>query len=65
MTLQMKETPDAVWSTLIAMDRWDPPTAPLAMPKQILTPPPGQLRRALGQVLLLLTLGRKSLRRAD
>lgn len=65
MTMQMKELPDAVSSTLIAMDRWDPPMAPLAMPKQVMTPEPGQFRRALGPILSLLTLGRKSLRRAD
>jgi len=64
MTMQMKQAPDAVAATLIEPDRMRPPMAPLAMPKQVLTPEPGQLRRALSQLQSRLTLGRQGLRRA-
>lgn len=64
MTIQVKLASDAVSVSLIEPDRMDPPMAPLAMPKQVLTPQPGQLRRALGQLQSRLTLGRQSLRRA-
>lgn len=65
MTMQMKQAPQVASATLIAPDRMTPPLAPLAMPKQVLTPPPGLLRRALAQVQARLTPGRQSLRRTS
>ena len=64
MTIQLKQAAVAVSATLIEPDRIGPPMAPLVMPKQVLTPRPGQLRRALRQMQSLLTLGRQGLRRA-
>lgn len=64
MTIQLKQAPDTVSATLIEPDRMGPPIAPLAMPKQVLTPRPGQLRRALRQMQSRLALGRQGLRRA-
>lgn len=65
MTMQMKQSPDVVTSTLIALDHMRPPIAPLAMPKQVLTPEPGQLRRAVSHLYARLKLGlaHQSLRR--
>lgn len=66
MTMQMKQSPDTVTSTLIELDHMRPPIAPLAMPKQVLAPQPGQLRRALSQLQVRLRMGlaHQSLRRA-
>lgn len=65
MTMQMIQAPDPASATLIEPDRIGPPMAPMAMPKQVLTARPGQLRRALGRIHSLLTLGRQNLHRAD
>jgi hypothetical protein len=64
MTIQMKQTPEPASAMLIKLDLVGPPVAPLAMPKQVLTPEPGQIRRALGQIQSWLGLGRNGLRRA-
>ena len=62
MTIQMKQAPDTGSAALIEMDSMSPPMAPMAMPKQVLTPEPGQLRGILGQMQSW--LGRSGLRRA-
>lgn len=64
MTIQMKQTPDTLSATLIELDRMGPPVAPLAMPKQVLTPEPGQVRRVLGQIHAWLQPGRNGVGRA-
>lgn len=62
MTIQMKQAPDTGSAAQIEMDSMSPPIAPMAMPKQVLTPEPGQLRGILGQMQSW--LGRSGLRRA-
>lgn len=62
MTIQMKHASDTGSAALIEMDSMSPPIAPMAMPKQVLTPEPGQLRGILGQMQSW--LGRSGLRRA-
>lgn len=62
MTIQTKQATDTGLAALIEMDNVSPPIAPMAMPKQVLTPEPGQLRGILGQMQSW--LGRSGLRRA-
>lgn len=64
MTMQMKQAPDTLAATLIELDRMAPPMAPIAMPKQVLTPPEGQVRHILKQIQSRLMPGRESTRRA-
>ena len=65
MTVQMPKVPDPVTSTPVRIDAIAPPLAPLAMPKQILTPEHGLLRRMFGALAARVMLMRHSLRRAD
>ena len=64
MTMQMNKMPEAVSATRFELTLMAPPKAPIQMPKQVLTPPPGQFMRALRQIQSRLTPGRESTRRA-
>jgi hypothetical protein len=63
MTMQMTQMPDALSATRIDFDAMDPPKAPLAMPKQVLTPEPGAFLRAVASIPSRLLPGRQGLRR--
>lgn len=65
VTVQMPKLPDAMLSTPVMRAQAEPPLAPLAMPKQILTPEPGMLRRAAAAVVARMLPKRAGLRRAD
>ena len=62
MMVQMQQAPDTLSAPLIEPESMALPIASMAMPKQVLTPEPGQLRGAFGQMQSW--LGRSGLRRA-
>jgi hypothetical protein len=65
VTVQMPKLLDAMMATPVLRASAKPPLAPLAMPKQILTPEAGMLRRGFAAVVARLMPKRLGLRRAD
>lgn len=65
MTSQMGPVSGSVSTFTIELARVAPPSAPLAMPKQVLTRDSGQLLRALGQWGLRFLPERHSVRRTS